>query len=97
MLAANLEATAHTSILIGNKDQYMLNKCSASKFVEVELCEDILVDTIVLANFEFFSSMFKDFRVYVSDRYPPRESGWKLLGQFTGQNVRDFQVYLFHC
>lgn len=72
----------------------MLNKCSASnQFVIVEMCEDILVDTIVLANFEFFSSTFKDFRVSVTDRYPTNERGWKILGTFMGNNTRSIQVF----
>ncbi|KAJ3300342.1 hypothetical protein HK104_001760 [Borealophlyctis nickersoniae] len=93
VLAHNPEATSATAILLNNKDQYMLNKCSATKYVVVEICEDILVDTVMLANYEFFSSMFKDFRVYVSDRYPPKQHGWKLLGNFTARNVRDAQVF----
>eukprot|EP00842_Homolaphlyctis_polyrhiza_P001015 jgi/Hompol1/1914/HPOL_000229-RA len=92
--AANREASSSTAILSNSKDAYMLNQCSAKKFVEIELCDDILVDTLVLANFEFFSSMFKDFRVYVTDRYPPkREDGWKLIGNFTGRNVREKQTF----
>ncbi|KAJ3020187.1 hypothetical protein HKX48_001187 [Thoreauomyces humboldtii] len=93
ILAHNPEAGSATSILHNNKDAYMLNKCSASRFVTVELCNDILVDTIMLANFEFFSSMFKDFQVHVSDRYPPKNDSWTLLGDFRANNVRDFQYF----
>ena len=72
----------------------MLNKCSApQKFVIVEMCEDILVDTVVLANFEFFSSTFKEVRVAVSDRYPVAERGWRVLGTFVGRNTREIQVF----
>jgi hypothetical protein len=72
----------------------MLNKCSAdNKHVIVELCEDILVDTIVLANLEFFSSTFREFRISVSDRYPIQERGWKTLGVFSGTNSRTLQVF----
>ncbi|KAK9661601.1 hypothetical protein K7432_018188, partial [Basidiobolus ranarum] len=36
----------------------------------------------------------KDFRVSVSDRYPPKaSSGWKVLGEFQAQNIRDVQVF----
>ncbi|KAJ3051973.1 hypothetical protein HK097_007014 [Rhizophlyctis rosea] len=93
VLSQNREATSATAILLNSKDQYMLNKCSAQKFVVVEICEDILVDTVMLANYEFFSSTFKDFKIYVSDRYPPKEGGWKLLGNFKAKNVRDVQVF----
>nr|KAJ3420779.1 hypothetical protein HK105_005267 [Polyrhizophydium stewartii] len=92
--AANREASSATAILSNSKDQYMLNKCASKKFVEIELCDDILVDSLVLANLEYFSSMFKDFRVFVADRYPPkRETGWRLVGQFTAKNVRERQAF----
>jgi hypothetical protein len=90
VLKANKEAKNPQSILYESKDQYMLNRCSADKFVIVDLCESILIDKFVLANFEFFSSTFKDFRVYVADRYPPKE--WRLLGQWQAKNTRDLQA-----
>ncbi|KAI8081521.1 UNC-like C-terminal-domain-containing protein [Halteromyces radiatus] len=87
----NKEARGAQSILFESKDQYLLNKCSADKFVIINLCEEILIDTIVLANFEFFSSTFKDFRVYVSNTYPTKD--WQLLGQWQARNTRDLQVF----
>ncbi|KAI8384291.1 UNC-like C-terminal-domain-containing protein [Radiomyces spectabilis] len=89
--AVNKEAKGAQSILYESKDQYMLNRCSADKYIIINLCEEILIDTIVLANFEFFSSTFKDFRVYVADRYPTKD--WKLLGQWQARNTRDLQIF----
>ncbi|KAI8150382.1 UNC-like C-terminal-domain-containing protein [Fennellomyces sp. T-0311] len=89
--AANKEAKGAQSILYESKDQYMLNKCSAEKFVVINLCEAVLIDTIVMANFEFFSSTFSEFRVYVADRYPTKD--WRLLGQWQARNTRDLQVF----
>ncbi|KAK2605394.1 hypothetical protein N8I77_008233 [Diaporthe amygdali] len=83
------------AILVENKDSYMLFTCSQeNKFVIVELSEDILVDTIVLANFEFFSSMIRTFRVSVSDKYPVKMEKWKDLGTFQARNSRDIQSFL---
>ncbi|OTB07123.1 hypothetical protein M426DRAFT_318153 [Hypoxylon sp. CI-4A] len=83
------------SILVENKDSYMLLECQMeNKFVIVELTDDILVDTIVLANFEFFSSMIRHFRVSVSDRYPVKLEKWKILGTFEARNSRDIQPFL---
>ncbi|ODQ51254.1 hypothetical protein SAICODRAFT_60252, partial [Saitoella complicata NRRL Y-17804] len=94
VLKTNGDAKGSSAILVENKDRYMLNKCSAdNKFVIVELCDDILVDTVVLANFEFFSSMFKDVRFSVSDRYPVKESGWHKLGVFEAANSRIVQAF----
>ena len=83
------------AILVENKDSYMLFTCSQeNKFVIVELSEDILVDTIVLANFEFFSSMIRSFRVSVSDKYPVKMEKWKDLWTFQARNSRDIQSFL---
>ena len=95
VLKANKQAKSSSSILVENKDSYMLNECSAdNKFLIIELCDDILVDTIVLANYEFFSSMFRHFRVSVSDRYPVKIERWRILGTFEARNSRDIQPFL---
>jgi hypothetical protein len=95
VLKTNRQCKGSSSVLVENKDSYMLNECSAdNKFFIVELCGDILVDTIVLANFEFFSSMFRTFRVSVSDRYPVRLDKWKELGTFEARNSREVQPFL---
>ncbi|KAF9194068.1 hypothetical protein BGZ50_006733 [Haplosporangium sp. Z 11] len=90
---ASKDATSITAILNEGKDNYMLNKCATKdKFFVVELCEEILVDTFVLGNYEFFSSTFRDFIVSVN-RYPPRDDGWSILGHFRARNTRDAQVF----
>jgi hypothetical protein len=95
VLKTNKQAKSATSVLVENKDSYMLNECSANnKFLIVELCDDILVDTVVLANYEFFSSMFRHFRVSVSDRYPVKMERWKTLATFEARNSRDMQPFL---
>ncbi|KAI9677474.1 MAG: hypothetical protein M1817_006428 [Caeruleum heppii] len=95
VLKTNPETKAASSILVENKDSYMLNECSATnKFFIVELCEHILIDTIVLANFEFFSSMFRTVRVSVSDRYPVKMDRWRELGTFEARNSREVQAFL---
>ena len=95
VLKTNPECKGSTAILMENKDSYMLNICSAkNKFFIVDLCDDILIDTVVLANFEFFSSMFRTFRVSVSDRYPVKLDKWKELGTFEARNSREVQAFL---
>lgn len=95
ILKTNPECKSATSVLVENKDSYLLNLCSATnKFFIVELCDDILVDTVVLANYEFFSSIFRTFRVSVSDRYPVKLDKWRDLGTFEGQNSRGIQAFL---
>ena len=95
VLKTNLQCKSSSSVLVENKDSYMLNECAAqNKFIIVELCDDILIDTVVLANFEFFSSMFRTFRISVSDRYPVKIDRWKELGVFEARNSRDIQAFL---
>ncbi|KAF2128395.1 hypothetical protein P153DRAFT_367545 [Dothidotthia symphoricarpi CBS 119687] len=95
VLKTNKKAKSATSVLVESKDRYMLNECSAkNKFIIVELCDDILVDTVVLANYEFFSSMFRHFRVSVSDRYPVKMDRWRTLATFEARNSRDIQPFL---
>lgn len=92
VVKASKDATSIMAILNEGKDNYMLNKCSTKeKFFVVELCEEILVDTFILGNYEFFSSTFKEFVVSVN-RYPPRDDGWSILGHFQARNTRDAQV-----
>ncbi|KAJ3577608.1 hypothetical protein NPX13_g2955 [Xylaria arbuscula] len=84
-----------TAILVENKDSYMLLECGRkNKFFIVELSDVILVDTVVIANFEFFSSMVREFRVSISDRYPVKLDKWKVLGNFVARNSRDIQPFL---
>lgn len=95
VLKTNPEAKSPSAVLGKNKDSYMLNECSAqNKFLILELCDDISIDTIVLANFEFFSSTFRTFRVSVSDKYPVKIDKWKTLGTFEARNTRDVQAFL---
>lgn len=95
VLKTNPQCTGASSVLIENKDSYMLNECRAKeKFLILELCDDILIDTIVLANYEFFSSIFRTFRVSVSDRYPPKQPDmWKELGTYEAVNSREVQAF----
>jgi Sad1 / UNC-like C-terminal len=94
VLRTNPQCSGSSSILIENKDSYMLNECRAKeKFLILELCDDILVDTIVLANYEFFSSIFHTFKVSVSDRYPVKGDKWKEFGIFEAKNTREVQAF----
>ncbi|MCJ1416013.1 hypothetical protein MMC32_002348 [Xylographa parallela] len=95
VLKTNPECKGSTSVLVENKDSYMLNLCSAkNKYFIVELCNDILIDTVVLGNFEFFSSTFRTFRISVSDRYPVKMEKWRELGTYEARNSRDVQAFV---
>ncbi|KAA8917473.1 hypothetical protein TRICI_000339 [Trichomonascus ciferrii] len=94
IMKTNADTKGAPNILIENKDTYLLNKCSSqNKFVIIELCQDILVDTVAIANFEFFSSMFRHIRISVSDRFPVANDGWHNLGEFEAASVRNLQYF----
>jgi hypothetical protein len=95
IMKTNLEAKSASALLKEDRDVYMLNTCQAkNKFLIVELSESILVETVAIANFEFFSSTFRQFRVSVSDRYPVKLDRWVDLGTFEARNSRDIQAFL---
>ena len=91
ILGSNPEASSALSILMENRDLYMLNPCSEQIWFIVELCELVQVKTIEIANFELFSSTPESFRVYVSSRYPTRE--WTMLGTFQARDERNVQSF----
>jgi Sad1 / UNC-like C-terminal len=95
---AHPEAKSASNILSSKRDRYMLSPCAAAtpQFVVVELCEDIRIDTVQLANFEFFSGVFKEFTVSVAKTYAATEAeGWTVVGTYVGKNVRGVQVSSF--
>jgi hypothetical protein len=93
---AHRSAKSPSAILSSKRDRYMLSPCASSKsesqFFVVELCEDIRIDTVQLANFEFFSGVFKDFTVNVAKTYTTDAAGWTVVGSYRAKNVRGVQV-----
>jgi hypothetical protein len=94
-------AKSPASILSSKRDRYMLSPCRPPKgereqqYIVVELCEDIRIDTVQLANFEFFSGVFKDFTVSVSKTYTTDPEGWTFASTHTAKNIRVVQVCHF--
>ncbi|OJT12988.1 hypothetical protein TRAPUB_10465 [Trametes pubescens] len=93
--AAHKTSKSPSSILSSKKDRYMLSPCAEQKqFVIVELCEDIRIDTVQLANYEFFSGVFKDFTVSVSKKYYPNDpESWTFAGTYRAKNARGVQSF----
>ncbi|KDR82555.1 hypothetical protein GALMADRAFT_206395 [Galerina marginata CBS 339.88] len=89
-------AKSPASILSSKRDRYMLSPCDKSKekqFVVVEMCDDIRIDTVQLANFEFFSGVFKDFTVSVSKTYDLDPDSWTAVATYRAKNVRGVQSF----
>eukprot|EP00047_Mylnosiga_fluctuans_P019522 m.83368 g.83368 ORF g.83368 m.83368 type:complete len:640 (-) comp8159_c0_seq1:222-2141(-) len=85
VVAANAEAKSASAILNRKSDDYMLTPCHTRLWLVVELCEPILVQQIVLANTELFSSMVDRISVFVADSLP---AVWHRLDDLRVQNVR---------
>ena len=49
-------------------------------------------DTVQLANYEFFSGVFKDFTVSVAKTYTADDDGWIVAGTYRAKNLRGVQV-----
>ncbi|KAE8687868.1 Galactose-binding protein isoform 10 [Hibiscus syriacus] len=93
VLAYNKEAKGASNILGRDEDKYLRNPCSAEeKFVVIELSEEILVDTIEIANFEHYSSNLKQFELLGSLVFPT--DVWTNLGNFTAANVKLSQRFV---
>ncbi|CUA67021.1 putative protein slp1 [Rhizoctonia solani] len=94
--SADKSMKSASSILSSKKDKYMLAPCSAkNKDIIVELCDDIRVDTVQLANFEFFSGVFKDIAIYLARTNNPHSHRltWDPAGVFRAKNVRGVQTF----
>ena len=91
--AAHKSAKSASAVLSSKKDRYMLSPCGEAKqYIIVELCEDIRIDTVQLANYEFFSGVFKDFEVSVAKQYTNDPKEWVHAGTYRAKNVRGVQV-----
>jgi len=90
-METNQEAEGASSILTENRDRYLLSPCTANTWFVVELCDQILIDTFILANYEMFSSSFHEFSFYASETFPPES--WHHLGTYFGEDTRDTQKF----
>lgn len=92
MVAHNKEAKGACNILEKDHDKYLRNPCSVGgKYVVIELSEETLVDAVKIANFEHYSSNFKEFNLSGTLSYPTET--WSNLGNFVAANVKHAQVF----
>ena len=93
---AHRSAKSPSAVLVSKRDRYMLSPCKQANgekhFIAIELCDDIRIDTVQLANYEFFSGVFRDFSVRVAKTYIAGEEGWIDAGTYRAKNVRGVQV-----
>lgn len=76
---SNQESRNAKSLLAKTREMYLLSPCSAKTMFVVELCQEIQVDTIMLANYEMFSSSYKLVKIGFSRSYPTDK--WEVYEQ----------------
>lgn len=92
-----------SSILHKSRDRYMLTPCKADEhWVVVELCDEIRIEAVEIAVWEFFSGVVREVKVSVGgaevdddgdgDESAGLSSTWEDVGTFIGKNVRGVQV-----
>ncbi|KZV35190.1 SUN domain-containing protein 2-like [Dorcoceras hygrometricum] len=92
VIAHNKEAKGASNVLGKDHDKYLRNPCSVEgKFFIIELADETLVDAVKIANFEHYSSNFKDFELSGSLVYPT--NSWYSLGTFVASNVKHTQCF----
>lgn len=100
--------TQHASSLLHkSRDRYMLTPCKADEhWVVVELCDEIRIEAIEIAVWEFFSGVVREVQVSVGganedeEDEDPAQDGenvsrvpkWETVGTFFGKNIRGVQV-----
>ena len=81
----------------------MLTPCKADEhWVVVELCDEIRIEAVEIAVWEFFSGVVREVKVSVGgaeeddgdgeDHTGDTPSGWEEVGTFIGKNIRGVQV-----
>ncbi|RYH13940.1 hypothetical protein EON65_34475 [archaeon] len=76
-------AKGYYNLLNSDKDKYSISPCSEKRWVVIGLSEDIQITSVVLANYERYSSLVKDFQLLASGSYPTSE--WIDLGTYTAE------------
>ncbi|WWD17122.1 hypothetical protein CI109_101559 [Kwoniella shandongensis] len=98
--------TQHASSLLHkSRDRYMLTPCKAKEhWVVVELCDEIRIEAVEIAVWEFFSGVVREVRVSVGGEDDEDDEGgdvevkgrsnkWTEVGAFVGKNVRGVQTF----
>ena len=71
------------NLLSDDKDKYGIAPCSEKKWLIIGLSEDVLVRTIVMENYEKYSSLLHEFQVLGSTSYP--SSSWHDFGVYAAE------------
>lgn len=84
------------NVITGSVDKYLLASCpgpglAGSRWVDLELSEDVILESIETANLEYYSSSARRVAILGASTYPPKR--WNVLGVFDFSNVRKIQRF----
>ena len=91
VMASNPESERTWTLLNEDMDKYSISPCEVRKWVGIGLSEDVQIDSVVIANYERYSSTVKTFQLLGSHSYPVKE--WMLLGEFEAKAVNGEQLF----
>ena len=91
VMASNPESERTWTLLNEDMDKYSISPCEVRKWVVIGLSEDVQIDSVVIANYERYSSTVKTFQLLGSHSYPVKE--WMLLGEFEAKAVNGEQLF----
>ncbi|MDP2437944.1 MAG: hypothetical protein Q8P67_19555 [archaeon] len=94
ILGANPEADDPSNILMGAEDRYLLNSCERDKWVAVELCEEVMIDTVRFGNLEYFSSIPRAVDLYSSRTAAALDEDWSFIATLVAPNERQINSFL---
>jgi Sad1 / UNC-like C-terminal len=96
VLAASSNAAGAKNTLSNNPDTYMLVACAGdgvggSRWIDIELSEEVVLTSLEIGNFEFYSSFPRRIALLGSTSYPPKK--WSTLALFDAASVRTVQRF----
>lgn len=95
VLAASRAVVGAKNVIQDSVDRYLLTPCTSgfeqARWIEIELSEDVILDTVEVGNFEFYSSSARNVVVLGAGTYPPAQ--WNVLGVFGYTDVRTLQSF----
>ena len=69
-------------VIMRNEDEYLIYPCDQDASFTIELCENIKILRVELANYELFSGTPAHFAVFTSDKFSSDTSDWVTVGNF---------------
>lgn len=96
ILASSGGVVGAKNVIEGSMDKYSLAPCNGeglggSRWIDVELSEDIILERVETGNLEYYSSSARKIAILGASAYPPAK--WNVLGVFDFAHIRTLQKF----